>query len=43
MKKYLVMFLPLLAGVEIVSLISLLIIVIMVLCDITRAAEKRGV
>ena len=43
MKKYLFMSLPLLAGIEIVSLAALLIIVIMALHDITRAAEKKGV
>lgn len=42
MKKYMVMALPLMAGIEIVSLAALLIITIMALCDIARAAEKRG-
>lgn len=43
MKKYLVTALPLLAGIEIVSLAALLIITILALYDITRAADKKGV
>lgn len=43
MKKYIAFILLLLAGSEILSLASLSIITIMVLCDVARAAEKKGV
>lgn len=43
MKKYIFFALLLLAGNEILSLAALSIITIMALCDVARAAEKKGV
>lgn len=43
MKKYALVSLLLLAGSEAISLAALIIISIMVLLDMARAAEKKGV
>ena len=42
MKKYLVAFLPMLAGVEVLSLLCLCIIVAMAVIDLLKAAAERG-
>lgn len=43
MKKYLFMSLLMIAGEEAISLAALSIILIMVLCDFAKAAERKGI
>lgn len=40
--KYLLTALPMLAGIEVVSWLCLILITAYILCDIAKAAERRG-
>lgn len=43
MKKYLFPVILLIVGEEVVSLAALIIVLTMVLCDLAKAAERKGV